>query len=147
MVVETGDIIEIRYTGWKKRNGEVFESNDDPSQPPLTMKVGSQDFIKGLNQGVLGMQEGQMKTIEIPLDMAYGQKKPELIQNLNRSQLGNIEPKVGKVLMLKQVYGGMFPAIIAAFTDSQITLDMNPPLAGEDLFFKVKLERIVKKGA
>lgn len=145
MVVETGDIIEIRYTGWKKRNGEVFESNDDPNQQPLTMKVGATDFIKGLNQGVLGMQEGQIKTIEIPIELAYGQKKPELIQNLNRSQLGSIDPKVGKVLMLKHQYGGMFPAIIAAFTDSQVTLDMNPPLAGEELFFKVKLERIVKK--
>ncbi|MFW6230645.1 MAG: FKBP-type peptidyl-prolyl cis-trans isomerase [Nanoarchaeota archaeon] len=148
MVVKKGDVIEIRYQGWKKRSGEIFESNEDPKQPPLTMNVGSKEFITGLNEGVIGMNEGDTRTIDIPMDKAYGRKRHELIQGVPRHQLlGKAEPKVGKVLMLKHETGGMFPAIISDITADMVILDMNPPLAGEDLVFKVKLERIVKKGS
>ena len=145
MGVSEGDIIEVRYKGWKKSNNEVFETNEDTKTPPLTMKVGSKDFIKGLSKGVLGMNEGETKTIDIPCDEAYGKRRHELLQQLSKSQLGSIIPKVGKVLMLKHQFGGMFPAMITDVREDHVILDMNPPLAGEDLVFKVKLERIVKK--
>ena len=145
MGVSEGDIIEIRYQGWKKRTNEVFETNEDTSNPPLTMKVGSRDFIPGLNKGVIGMNEGEIRTIDIPCNEAYGPKKHELLQSLSKSQLGSIVPQVGKILMLKHQFGGMFPAMITDVKGDVVILDMNPPLAGEDLVFKVKLERIVKK--
>ncbi len=146
MGVKEGDIIEIRYTGRKKSTGEIFESNEDKSSPPLSMKVGSRDFIPGLNKGVIGMVEGEIRTLDIPKEDAYGRKRHELLHSVPRAQLlGKVEPKVGKVLMLKHPYGGMFPAIITDVLAESVIIDMNPPLAGEDLIFKVKLDRIVKK--
>ncbi len=146
MVVEEGDIIEIRYRGWKKSNGEVFEDNEDKSKPPVSMTVGSKDFIVGLNQGVLGMSEGEMRKLDIPKERAYGARRHELVQSIPRMQLlGKAEPKIGKVLVLKNEAGGVFPAIIKDISRDTVILDMNPPLAGEDLIFNVKVERIVKK--
>ncbi len=146
MGVGQGDLIEIRYTGWKKSSGEMFESNEDTKQPPFTMKVGSREFIEGLSKGVLGMDEGETKKFEVPYSEAYGRKRHELIQAIPRVQLmGKVEPKVGKVLMLKSEKGGVFPAMITEVGYDKVMIDMNPPLAGEDLIFQVKIERIVRK--
>ncbi len=146
MGVGQGDVIEIRYTGWKKSTGEVFESNEDSSQPPFTMTVGSKEFIEGLSKGVLDMKEGDTKKFEVPYTEAYGRKRHELVQAIPRVQLlGKVEPKIGKVLMLKSEKGSVFPAMITDVNHEQVILDMNPPLAGEDLIFHVKLERIVRK--
>lgn len=146
MGVENGDVIEIRYKGWKKSTGEVFESNEESHQNPLTMTVGAKEFIEGLSKGVIGMNEGETRKFEVPFTQAYGRKRHELVQAIPRVQLlGKVEPRVGKVLMLKSEKGGVFPAMIIEVRNDQVILDMNPPLAGEDLVFHVKLQRIVTK--
>ncbi|MFP4189582.1 MAG: peptidylprolyl isomerase [Candidatus Woesearchaeota archaeon] len=146
MGVEVGDKIEVRYTGWKKSTGEVFESNEDNRQPPFTMTVGSREVIEGLSKGVLDMNEGETKKFEVPYTEAYGRKRQELIQAIPRVQLmGKVEPKVGKVLMLKSEKGSIFPAMITEVDHDRVILNMNPPLAGEDLIFQVKVERIISK--
>ena len=143
---ELGDEVEIRYKGWKKSNGEIFEDIENPSQPPLRMTIGSKEFIPGLTRGIVGMQVGELRTLDIPKEEAYGKKRHELIQSVPRmSLLGKVEPKVGKILLLKNDMGMTFPAMITDILPESIILDMNPPLAGEDLMFKVKLERIIKK--
>lgn len=146
MGIKHGDTIEIRYKGWKKSTGEIFESNEETHMPPFKMAVGSKEVIEGLSKGVIGMEEGDTKKFEVPYSEAYGQKRHELIQAIPRIQLlGKVEPKIGKILMLKSEKGSVFPAMITEVGHDKVTLDMNPPLAGEDLVFHVKVERILRK--
>ena len=93
------------------------------------------------------MKSGEIKEIFVPSEKGFGKKKPELIQAMPRiSLLGKVEPKVGKILIMKDPKTGQnIPAIIAGIKDETVILDMNAPLAGEDLVFKVKLERIIRK--
>ncbi len=144
-VLKNGDIIDVRYTGWKKRTGEVFDSNDKPGMQPLRATIGAKDFIPGFNEALVGMREGETKQVEIPMNKAYGPRNPNLLTSVPRSQLlGKIVPKVGKVLALKMATGGIAPGMITEITDSEVFIDLNPPLAGEDLIFKIRIEKIVK---
>ncbi|KAL0956739.1 hypothetical protein HGRIS_002859 [Hohenbuehelia grisea] len=68
-----GDSIEVHYTGTLFSNGNKFDSSVDRGQPlPLTLGVGQ--VIKGWDEGLLGMCQGEKRTLTIPSSMAYGSR-------------------------------------------------------------------------
>jgi peptidylprolyl isomerase len=69
--VKNGDKVKVHYHG-KLRSGETFDSSQ--GRDPLEFTVGNGDVIKGFDQGVMGMQPGDKKTVEIDVNDAYGEK-------------------------------------------------------------------------
>jgi len=61
--VKKGDTVKVHYHG-KLTNGETFDSSE--GKEPLEFKVGEGSVIKGFDDGVMGMQIGDKKTIEVP---------------------------------------------------------------------------------
>lgn len=86
--VKKGDTISINYTG-RLEDGTVFDTSIEkvakenniskPEFVPLQFKVGEPGIIEGLNEGVVGMNVGETKTITIKPEKAYGMPKPEMI--------------------------------------------------------------------
>jgi peptidylprolyl isomerase len=66
-----GDILEMAYVG-KLADGTQFDANDDDSKPPLVMTLGAGEVIAGWDQGLLGMQAGGERDLEVPPDLGYG---------------------------------------------------------------------------
>ena len=52
------------------------------------------------------------------------------------------EPKTGMMLLMKSPQGQQMPAQITKVTDKTVTIDLNHPLAGKVLNFKIKLLEI-----
>nr|XP_018897023.1 PREDICTED: peptidyl-prolyl cis-trans isomerase FKBP2 [Bemisia tabaci] len=65
-----GDFVHIHYTG-KLEDGTVFDSSL-PRGEPLTFTLGAEQVIKGWDQGLIGMCEGEKRKLIIPPDLAYG---------------------------------------------------------------------------
>uniref|UniRef100_D4A6E5 peptidylprolyl isomerase n=1 Tax=Rattus norvegicus TaxID=10116 RepID=D4A6E5_RAT len=66
--VETGDSLEVAYTGWLLQNhvlGQVFDSTANKDKP-LRLKLGSGKVVKGLEDGLLGMKKGGKRLIITP---------------------------------------------------------------------------------
>lgn len=106
----------------------------------LEFTVGAGQMIAGFDAGVIGMKEGETKTLKIPADKAYGQKKEELIGKIPREQAGDLSGvTVGTQVML----GGYMPAVITEITDKEVTVDANHELAGKDLIFDVTIKNII----
>lgn len=144
MVVEKGDKVKIHYTGTLD-DGTVFDSSE--GRDPLEFEVGSGHVIKGFDQGVLGMRVGQEKEIVIKPEEGYGSHNSSLVQDVPKSNFGENLDKIseGVVLRLKAPDGQVLNAKIAKISDESVTLDLNHPLAGKTLTFKVKLESIEGK--
>jgi FKBP-type peptidyl-prolyl cis-trans isomerase SlpA len=99
--------------------------------------------IPGFENGIVGMAENETKTINIPSNEAYGDKRPELFQEIPMEQLpDNIEYKVGLKLITKTNEGQDLPIVVSEVKKESIVIDANHPLAGEDLVFDVKLVEI-----
>ncbi len=73
---EIGKTVKIHYTG-SFVDGKVFDSSLERNEP-FSFKIGSQQAIQGLEEGVLKMRTGGTSTFIIPSKLAYGfeQKGP-----------------------------------------------------------------------
>ena len=129
------DVVKVHYTG-KFEDGEVFDKSADDS--PFEFKIGEGQVIFGFEEGILGMQVNDKKTIEVEAADAYGEVKKELIMNLPIDRIpAGIDPKPGLKLISKAKDGSDISLIVTSLNDDSVTVDANHPLAGEDLTFDI----------
>ena len=140
--VKSGDTVKVHYHG-KLTNGTTFDSSE--GREPLEFEVGSGMVIAGFDSGVTGMSVGDKKTIEIPVDEAYGSKQDDLLMEFPKSNFPeDMVPEVGMSLNMSNGSGQNFPVVIREVKDDVVVLDANHPLSGEDLVFDLELVEIVK---
>ncbi len=140
MEVKKGSKVKVDYTG-KLDTGEVFDTSKE--REPFEFKIGGQAVIPGFEKGVVGMGVGDSKTIEISPEDAYGEKKEDLVVEVQKSELPeDITPSVGQRLQIRQQDGNPIVVTITDMNEDNITLDANHPLAGYTLFFDVELVEI-----
>jgi peptidylprolyl isomerase len=132
-----GDNVKVHYTG-KLADGTIFDSSDGGD--PLEFALGSGQVIQGFDEGVVGMKVGEAKVVEIPVAKAYGERNPEMVIQAPIEQVPpDLNPELGMRLEMGGANGEVLRVVVVEITDTHITLDANPPLAGEDLTFEIEL--------
>lgn len=131
-----GNTVKIHYTG-KMDDGTVFDSSE--GSDPLEFTLGQGQVIPGFENGVLGMEVGDSRTLNIPMDQAYGPHQDDGEFEIDRAELPDSIPlEVGMRLQSNQ--GGRTVVVtIVEFDDSKVKMDANHPLAGKDLIFDIQL--------
>ncbi|HRN49500.1 MAG TPA: peptidylprolyl isomerase [Niabella sp.] len=138
--VKNGDKIKVHYHG-KLTSGETFDKSE--GREPLAFEVGSGMVIRGFDDGVIGMAVGEKKTIQIPVDEAYGPKNPEMIVNMPKDRFpADLQIEVGMPLLMSDQNGQQFQVVVSEILEDSITLDANHPLAGQELVFDLELVEI-----
>ncbi|XP_062586110.1 FK506-binding protein 15-like [Saccostrea cucullata] len=72
--VDTGDMVEVKYTGWLLTNhtfGQEFDSNAKADKL-FRFKIGQGKVIKAWDQGVVGMKKGSKRLLVVPPSLGYG---------------------------------------------------------------------------
>ena len=142
MAIEKGNKVKVDYEG-KLETGEVFDSSQHGDHShPIEFEVGKGQVIPGFENAVIGMNKGDEKEIKIPPQEAYGEKNPDLLKKIPKEQLpedakDKIQP--GMVLGMQTPKGQQIPVPVVDVSDSDVTLDLNHPLAGKTLNFKIKV--------
>lgn len=136
-----GDKVRVHYSG-RLSSGETFDSSS--GREPLEFELGSGMVIRGFDEGVSGMEEGEKKTINIPVNEAYGPHRPEMMIDMPKERFpDNMELEQGMPLMMSDGQGHSQQVTIAEIKDESVVLDANHPLAGKDLIFDLELVEIV----
>lgn len=151
-VVKKHDFVEIEYTGKIKEDGIIFDTNQEKTArenglygkhldySPAVICVGENSVLKGLDEQIIGKETGQECTFEISHENAFGKKDAKLIQliPINRFRQQNIQPIPGLQLNIDGVFG-----IVKTVSGGRVLVDFNHPLAGKDLVYNVKINRLV----
>tara|TARA_Y100000310_G_scaffold337889_1_gene426115 strand:+ start:441 stop:1115 length:675 start_codon:yes stop_codon:yes gene_type:complete len=148
--VKKSDFIEINYIG-KFSNGAVFDTNiketgeknklDKKDYQPLTVCIGENQVIKGLDKNLDGSELEKDYTFEIPAEEAYGKKNPKLIRVVSKNLF--IKQKMNPVPGMQiNAEGSM--GIIRSVSGGRVFVDFNHPLAGKDLVFDVRITKLLK---
>ena len=146
MEIKKGSKVSIDYEG-RFEDGNVFDSSKHGEHShPLEFTVGEGMVIPGFDKAVLGMKEGEEKEFTLEKDEAYGDYKEEMKKEVPKEALPKEqEPKEGMVLVMSTPEGHQIPAKIAEVKDKSIVIDLNHPLAGKKLIFKIKVVKINDK--
>ncbi len=136
-----GDSVSVYYTGMFT-NGTVFDSNVNST--PLTFTVGSHQVIPGFENAVIGMKAGQTRTVNIPVDQAYGPYSQDNIYVFNRTgSLATMNLTIGGTLTYRDPSTNMMSAVkVLNFTNDTVTVDANSPLAGEPLTVTIRVASV-----
>ncbi|HAA02946.1 MAG TPA: peptidylprolyl isomerase [Syntrophobacteraceae bacterium] len=137
-----GDTVIVHYHGTLD-DGKIFSSTYEEKEP-FEFTIGKQSVLPTFEQAVIGMNEGDTKTISISPENAYGQHKKEFVFVMDRAQAPNdLSLEIGKRLQVRTNQGTTAIATITAITDENVILDANDPLAGKTLTFKIELIQVL----
>jgi len=138
---QVGDMVKVHYTG-RLADGTTFDTSLE--RDPLEFTLGEGELIAGFEQAVLGMAAGESKTTTIPAAQAYGPHHAERVIDVERHHLpSDLQPEIGQQLQMTRPDGTTLSVIITTVTETQVTLDANHPLAGQDLIFDITLVEIL----
>lgn len=152
-IVKNHDFVEIEYTGRIKEDNSIFDTTQEKvakengvydkgaDYSPLVMCVGENHVLKSLEEQLIGKETGEEYTFEIKAENAFGKKDAKLIQliPLNKFKQQNIQPFPGLQLNIDGVFG-----IVKTVSGGRCLVDFNHPLAGKDLVYGVKINRVIE---
>ena len=134
--IKNGDNVSVHYTG-KLEDGSVFDTSLAEGREPLTVTLGQGQLIPGFENGLIDMTAGEMKTIEIEPENAYGDIKPQMVSEVPLSQVPE-GVKAGDMLQGQNQFGPV-SVVVKEIKEETVVLDMNHPLAGKKLIFDLEV--------
>lgn len=149
--VKVNSTVDVDYEG-RTPDGKLFDTSNEElakkenayiqerEYAPMHVTLGSHQLIKGFEDGLIGMKEGEEKTVTIKPADGYGERREELIKTFPKDAERDKELKEGLVVFVN-IQDRQVPAVVTEVS-SNITLDFNHPLSGKDLTFKLKVIKI-----
>ena len=138
-IVEVNSSVTVNYTG-RLSDGSVFDSSLTEGRDPLNATLGQGSLIPGFEKGLLGMKEGDKKTIEISSEEAYGSLREDLVVEIPKDRVPENVAE-GQMLQTMTPQGPM-NVIVREVKEEVVIIDGNHPLAGKDLIFDLELVSI-----
>ena len=136
MTISNGKTIDLEYT-LTLEDKKVLDTN--VGEKPLTFTQGSHQIIPGLETALEGMKTGESKQVTVAPEQGYGLVNPQAIQEVPIDKIPPEARKVGMQLQGKDAQGRMVTPRVAEVKEQVVVLDFNHPLAGETLYFDVKI--------
>ena len=135
--VQNGSTVTLHYKGTLD-DGSEFDNTYQ--REPLIVKTGEGNLIPGFEAALVGLTEGETKTFTIECSEAYGDRNPEAKTVMEKKHFPEDYPiEEGMVIPLMSSEGNHVMATVTEITDTEVTADLNHPLAGQDLTFEIEL--------
>tara|TARA_B100000683_G_scaffold240239_1_gene247289 strand:- start:395 stop:841 length:447 start_codon:yes stop_codon:yes gene_type:complete len=136
-MVQAGQKVTIHYVGTFD-DGTQFDSSHDRGTP-LEVEAGVGKLIPGFDNALMSMEVGEVREIHVPPTEAYGERNPQAVETVPRTAF----PPDMQLTEGQQVQGegpmGPVLCTVMSVADDSVTLDMNHPLAGQNLNFKIEM--------
>ena len=133
----TGDTVHVHYRGTLD-DGSEFDNS--AGREPIEVTIGNGQVIPGFENALMGMAEGDTKSVTLAPEDAYGPTNPGLVHVIERDRIPDeVDLTVGAVLQAADANGNEIRLQVVEFSDDNVTLDANHPLAGKALTFELQL--------
>ena len=138
MRVKLGRVILLDYSV-RVSTGQVVEASVG-SKGPIEYLHGSGQILPALERALEGLGEGDQAAFSIAPEDAYGERKVDNVVSLPRTLFpADVQLEKGLCLYAKASGGHSYPITVKEIQDEMVVVDLNHPLAGERLFFEVKI--------
>ncbi|MDD1652081.1 MAG: peptidylprolyl isomerase [Methanomicrobiales archaeon] len=148
MTIAEGDFIRLSYTG--KVDDRIFDTTDEvtakeagihnPSAAygPVMIRVGSRHVVIGLDDAVVGKEEGDSGEVEVPAEKAFGPHDDTRMESVSIAKFPE-KPRMGMQVELEGREGTVVNLI-----GRRAIVDFNHPLAGKTITYTYRVEKIAQ---
>lgn len=151
-IIKKHDFVEIEYTGRLKDSNKVFDTTDEKTAKdnnlynesykygPAVICIGEEGIIRALDNELVGKETGKSYKIEVSAEKGFGKKNPKLLRmvSIKNFKEHGVAPMPGLQVNIDNVYGTVVSA-----TSGRVMVDFNHPLAGKDISYDLKVNRII----
>ncbi len=151
---KNNDFIYIEYSVTLKDTGELIDTTNEEEAKkaniydegktygPKLVILGENRLIKGLEEALYNFNLNEEKVIEIPPEKAYGERDNSKIKIVSLGELKRqgITPTPNSILRLADGT----TAVVRSVSGGRVVLDLNHPLAGKTLVYKVKVVKVLE---
>ncbi|MDD2287035.1 MAG: FKBP-type peptidyl-prolyl cis-trans isomerase [Paludibacter sp.] len=133
-----------------ENEGEMELMERATSEQPMKFVYGVGMMLQKFEENLFGLEEGDKFEFTIPVDEAYGPYLDENILDLDRSIFeieGKLDERIifaGNIVPLMDSEGNHLNAQVVEITNTHVKVDLNHPLAGENLHFKGSILEVRK---
>lgn len=136
MIITNNKVVSINYL-LKDELGNVLQGNDGFT--PEEYLHGAENILPVLERALEGLQQDQVIDVVIYPEEAYGPREVSLIIQVSNEDLE--DPAAINEGEYIQLFDGT-EAIVVEKNDDHIIVDANHPLAGQTLYYTVKISGI-----
>jgi FKBP-type peptidyl-prolyl cis-trans isomerase SlyD len=131
-------VVQLEYT-LRLDDGEIVESTDEDG--PIEFLQGAGEIIPGLEQALYGMHVGEAKEVSVDPEQGYGEYDAEAYEVVPLDIFpDDVDLELGMpVELYDEENDETLEGFVTEVRTDSVLLDMNHPLAGETLFFTVKV--------
>lgn len=137
MKITQDKVVDIEYV--LKVQGEVVDQSE-PGEP-LTYLQGHNNIIPGLERALEGKEPGDSLSVTVQPEDGYGERDEDNVQELPREDFED-DIEVGAQYFAQSEDGSVTPFTVVGLQGEMVTVDFNPPLAGETLDFQVTVRSV-----
>jgi len=151
--IKKGDFVELDYIGRIKGSNQIFDLTDESiakknglynsnmKYGPKIACIGEGDLIKGLDNYLIDRETGKDYNIEISKKEAFGERDSKMMRVVSSSIF--LREKINPFPGLQVNIDGML-GTIRSISGGRVVVDFNHPLAGKDLVYEVKINKIIE---
>ena len=151
-MIKEGDFVILDYVGKVKETNEIFDVTSEEfakkynvfdekvKYKSVVTIVGENFLIKGVENSLINRNEGDSYKIEVKSSDAFGERNPELIKliPIRYFRKEEINPYPGLRVNVDGIFG-----TIRSVSGGRVIVDFNHPLAGKDLEYEIKINKII----
>jgi len=141
--LEKGNKVKVHYVGTLK-DGTEFDNSRTRDQL-LEFTIDDGKVLKGFNDTVKNLEVGKSAEINLESKDAYGEYVEEAVIKVKKDDFPKeFKFEVNGFIQGQDQMGRPVQGQIVKIEEESINVDLNHPLAGEDLNFNIELVEIVK---
>ena len=150
MKVEAKKVVTLEYDLYVDgENGQEEMMEKATAEAPLVYCHGEGMMLPAFERAMEGLAEGEAFDFSIPCEEAYGEYDTDGVLQLDKKMFYNGDGEfdservyVGAIVPMNTADGQIINAQIVEITKEYVTIDLNHPLAGENLHFVGKVLNI-----
>lgn len=135
-MIQDGSTVSIEYT-LTLDDGRTADSN--VGQEPLVYQQGAQQILPAFERELAGKEVDDTCTFVLSPEQGYGPVNPELRQEVEAELIPADARRAGVELVSEDPQGNQRRVRVHEVREETVVLDLNHPLAGENLHFEVKV--------
>ena len=153
MAIDNGNFVRVNFTGKVKGTDDVFDTTyeeiaqeagifeDKRTYKPIPIVVGGNHLLPPIEQAIVGLEEGDKKTVEVDSKDAFGPRNPSLVQFVPMKEFK--KQGMTPIQGMKIQYEGNTGKILTV-NGGRVRVDFNHELAGKDLIYDVEVTEIIE---